>query len=74
MTGGLPQWKSKQRPVAFVTSPERNLFALDANLAQRKTRPYTELWSIFFGFPKGRKKLILQGEKGPYTGLSLSEK
>ena len=51
---------------SFVTPLERNLFAIDANLAQRKTRPYTEFWSIFFGFPKGRKKLILQGEKGPY--------
>jgi hypothetical protein len=74
MTGGRPQWKSKHRPAFLLTALERNLFAIDANLAQRKTRPYTEFWSIFFGFPKGRKKLILQGEKGPYSGLSLPGK
>ena len=36
--------------------------------------PMTGVKSIFFGFPKGRKKLILQGEKGPYSGLSLPGK
>jgi hypothetical protein len=33
MTGGRPQWKPKHRPVSFVTALERNLFAIDANLA-----------------------------------------
>ena len=41
-----------------MTALERNLFAIDANLAQRKT-PYTQFWSIFFGFPDGRGGLSM---------------